>query len=637
MLKKKSCARWGLPPLAVALCAVACTAPALGQNAPGTPAATGPASQPAGSPMPLATHAKPAPRHVKISDKPPTAPNAVVNLVNLLVKQGVIKPNQAQALIKEAEDEAYIEQQASKDATTKADQADKAASDAAAAANPPGTKHVTYVPEYVKQQLAEQVKAEVMARAEKENWASPGLYPEWASRIHFYGDVRARYQANIFPSGNDKIGAVNFNAINTGSPYDTSEANTYYPPTYDVGENRNEFAMRARLGMEADLNAGFTAGMRIATGNDDSPVSTNQTMGGNGSFPGGNFAKYEAWLDRAYLRNEQGNKDSNISISIGRFDNPFWSPTDLIWYSELGFDGVALQAQHAVSSTLTPFVDVGAFPIFNTNLNASINLGESADGGPVDLPSEDKYLFAGQVGLRAQVDPQIAARVAVAFYDFDNVRGELSSPCTVDSSSDVCDTDNLRPSFAQKGNTYMPLRDIIPDTTNDLGAADQYQYFGLASAFRPLDVSGQLDFSHFNPVHVVLDADYVWNTAFDRNAVAAVAVNNLSGTTTGALGAFDGGAMGWMVRLTVGDPKIQHFGDWSVNAAYKYLESDATIDAFTDPDFGLGGTNLKGYILGANFGLSENVWATLRWLSANNIGGTPYAVDVVQADLNARF
>ncbi|MDI4239613.1 putative porin, partial [Bradyrhizobium sp. Arg237L] len=65
--------------------------------------------------------------------------------------------------------------------------------------------------------------------------------------------------------------------------------------------------------------------------------------------------------------------------------------------------------------------------------------------------------------------------------------------------------------------------------------------------------------------------------------------------------------------------------------------SDATLDAFADSDFGLGGTNLKGYFLGANVGLSENVWASMRWLSANNIAGSPYAVDVLLVDLNAKF
>src|SRR5882724_4976351 len=77
-----------------------------------------------------------------VSRLKPTSPNATVNLVNLLVKQGVLKDDQAKALIKQAEDEAYVSRQAAKDATAKADDAAKAASAAATAANPPGTKHV---------------------------------------------------------------------------------------------------------------------------------------------------------------------------------------------------------------------------------------------------------------------------------------------------------------------------------------------------------------------------------------------------------------------------------------------------------------------------------------------------------------
>jgi hypothetical protein len=61
------------------------------------------------------------------------------------------------------------------------------------------------------------------------------------------------------------------------------------------------------------------------------------------------------------------------------------------------------------------------------------------------------------------------------------------------------------------------------------------------------------------------------------------------------------------------------------------------IDAFADSDFGLGGTNLKGYFIGANFALGPNVWASARWMSANQITGAPYAVDIIQVDLNAKF
>jgi len=609
-------ADWRVIPFALSLCALACASPAAGQTA-----------QPADAP------AKRADTKPKVSNMRPTSPNATVNLVNLLVQQGILKEEQAQALIKQAEDEAYVQRQAAKDASTKADDAAKAASAAASAAQPPGTRHVTYVPEIVKQQLREEIKQEVMAKAEKENWASPGAYPEWAQRIHFYGDVRVRYQGSYFPAGNDQLDAVNFNAINTGSPYDVSRSNTTPPPTYNATQNRDQFRLRARLGMDADLSNGFTAGLRIATGDTNSPVSTNQTFGNNG----GNFSKYSIWLDRGYLNySTWGNE---LSVSGGRFDNPFWSPTDLVWYRELGFDGFAIQAKHQVYEGFTPFAVIGAFPIFNTDFNAGLNLFTTAGVNevPVKLVSHDKWLIGGQAGFEERFNGNYGLRVAAAYYDFTGVQGQLSSPCTVTSASDSCDSDYERPLFAQKGNSYLALRNIIFNPAAP--GLNQFQYFGLASEFRPVVASAQLDIGEFHPYHIILDGEYVVNTAFNRAWMEANAVNNRGPSPDGGVtpGAFNGGNQGWLARITVGNPEIRHLWDWNVHAGYKYLQSDATIDAFVDSDFGLGGTNLKGYFLGGNLGLSENVWGSLRWMSANNIGGVPYAVDVLLVDVNAKF
>jgi hypothetical protein len=77
--------------------------------------------------------------------------------------------------------------------------------------------------------------------------------------------------------------------------------------------------------------------------------------------------------------------------------------------------------------------------------------------------------------------------------------------------------------------------------------------------------------------------------------------------------------------------------DWQVSVAYRYLEADAVLDAFTDSDFHLGGTNNKGFILGAQYGLSKNTWLSARWLSSNEIRGLPLSIDVFQLYFNAKF
>lgn len=563
------------------------------------------------------------PKKPTVSRKRAVSPNVTINLVNILVQQHVLTEEQAKALIKQAEDEAYVARESAKEAKSKADEASKTATAAAAAASPPGTKRVTYVPEIVKKQLRDEIRQEVMAQAKDEGWASPGAYPEWASRVRVSGDFRARYQGNFFPPGNDTSGnLINFNAINTGSPFDPTSGT--FPPSYDADQTRNRFIFLARLGVDADLSYGFTSGIKIATGQDNSPVSPNQTLGASG----GNFSNYGIWLDRAYLRYQP---IQPLALEIGRFDNPFFTPTDLVWYSGLGFDGVALQANYEVVPGFAPFLVAGAFPIFNT----SFNFGTTTSGAK--FPSTDKYLYAAQGGFFSAPGQNIRINFGGGYYDFSDVQGQLSTPCLITSAADVCNTDQLRPSFAQKGNTYMALRNIIPIYNNNGTLGPQFQYYGLASAFRDIILNGQIDFAQFAPVHVLLEGEFVKNLAFNAATIEQVAVNNRTGTINGTVGSFAGGDKGYMARIVVGHTELKQAWDWNISFAYKYLQSDATVDAFVDPDFGVGGTNLKGYIVAGNLAFTPNLWLTARYLSANAIIGPPYRSDTVQIDLNAKF
>ncbi|MES1179741.1 MAG: putative porin, partial [Hyphomicrobium sp.] len=345
---------------------------------------------------------------------------------------------------------------------------------------------MTYIPPSVRAQIAEQVKTEVMAKARDESWAAPRSLPEWATRIRITGDVRVRGEGIYYPSGNDNTGAFpNFNAINTGNPIDISEsgnaANPY--PRYDTDQDRDRFRLRMRVGLDADLSDGFNAGVRLATGDTATPVSTNQTFGGSG----GDFSKYAVWLDRAFISYQP---DASLALNVGRFDNPYFSPTELVWDKDLGFDGVAIRAKHRLSSNVVPFAVAGAFPIFNSNLDFATNQDDK-------FKSDDKYLYGGQVGVAWTPDPDVGVRVAAAYFDFDNVKGEESSPCTVVNASTSCDTDLSRPSFAQRGNTYMPLRNIVSNAQNNFNKSLQYQYYGLASNFEDLVLTGQVDLAHF--------------------------------------------------------------------------------------------------------------------------------------------
>ena len=122
------------------------------------------------------------------------------------------------------------------------------------------------------------------------------------------------------------------------------------------------------------------------------------------------------------------------------------------------------------------------------------------------------------------------------------------------------------------------------------------------------------------------------NVAFNKSSVSQQAVNNL-----GANGSFDGGDSAWNIALQVGRPALEAFGDWQAGFGYRYVESDAVVDGFTDSDFAGGGTNVQGFTLGGKFALSNTVYCGLRWMSSNEISGPPLSSDILQLDLHAKF
>jgi hypothetical protein len=552
-------------------------------------------------------------------EKPTPSRNTVVNLLNLMVKRGLISKEDASGLISQAEQEAATAPGAPAPAA-----ASVAAADGSLAAD---TVRVTYVPDTVRQQMTDEIKQDVLTQARDERWANPRAYPDWLSRFSLFGDIRFRYQGDFFPSGNDTTGTlVNYNAINTGSPVNANANGNAVPlPSYNADQDRERLRLRARVGADLALDGGFSAGVRVGTGSDDSPGTENQTLGGaNGQ--GGYFGKYQIWLDRAFIKWDlDRGAPTNLSFTVGRFDNPFFS-TSMIWADDIAFDGVAVQGKYQVAEGLTPFFNGGAFPIYNT----AFNYGE----GGAKLDSYDKWLYGAQAGLEWKVNKDITVRAAAAFYDFENIEGELSTPITQDTfvadPGYVGDTDASRPSFAQNGNTYMPIRNIISDGT----ATPQYEYYGLATAFREMALTGQVDYRHFDPFDIKLTGEFVSNLAFDRSAISALAANNQN-----ADGVYDGGNLGWYIRMNFGAPALVQRWDWNIAATYRYVQSDATVDAFTDADFGgaLTGTNLKGYTLSASVALSQRVWTTLSWMSSDSIAGPLYREDLLQFDVNAKF
>ncbi|ROL83506.1 putative porin [Pseudomonas chlororaphis] len=538
----------------------------------------------------------------------PAAPseNATINLIRLLVQQGVLKQEQADGLIAQAEREAQQARQAN-------------TAVAAGPAATPGDVRVQYVPAIVRDQIRDQVKAEVMATAKQENWAQPNTFPDWVSRISFDGDIRLRDESRYY-SGSNSNEIVDFAKLNDKGPYDVNpNSSSNLPPLLNTREDReNLFRLRARLGMKAQVAEDWTAGIRIGTGSDNNPVSTTQTLGGG-------FGKKDIWLDQGYLT---WKATDALTLTGGRIANPFFS-TDLLYSNDLNFDGVAAIFNHKLNRDWGLFGTVGAFPVEYTNDTSTSNGFDKEE-------SDNKWLYGAQIGANWAINGNHRLKGALAYYRFDDIEGQRSGACEPWAGAPGCDSDGSRVAFMQKGNSVFLLRDITPNPLNPAATA-QPQFVGLASEFNLLDLNLVWEADLPENFKLRSQANYIHNLGYDegemRKRSEGQIVNNLDSN-----GELESGANAWMVQFTLGNSlELAKQGDWNLFAGYKYIQPDALPDGFNDSSFHLGGTNAKGYFLGGNYGLAKNVFATGRWLSSEAVYGAPFDIDVLQLEINTRF
>lgn len=509
------------------------------------------------------------------------------DLIQTLVQTGVITPEKGRELLRKAQDTA----------------------DGKAAAEPakkPAVR-VPYVPQVVKDQIRAEVKEEVVAQARAERWGVPNATAEWTDRIRIEGDVRVRYQRDRFDKGNPS--PVDFmlasGGLLTRAP-DFAAGTATSLATANTQDGRDRLRLRARLGIDAKVAPMTSAGLRLATGSATDRVSTNQTLGQD-------FNKYQFLLDRAFVRLDPADW---VSLSAGRIANP-WFSTDLVWGENLNFEGAAVTARMppAAWRSWQPFVTAGYFPI--------------REASP---PRGGRSLLGVQAGVQWEAGERTRVKFGVAQYAYRNIVGQTDPDYdAVNGAGRSYGQYEYGAGLRQRGNTLfltnnpLELPSLTPDKTR----------WGLASRFRPLAITAAAELSHFSPVILMLSGEYVKNLAFDREEIS----RRIGTPFT------DGRGTGFQLRSVIGSRELREARDWQLSFGYRWVGSDAVLDAFTDSDLGLGGTNLKGYTLGFGYGLDRNTSLGVRYLSARTIDSPTvqpsvkdrFGVDSLQVDLNVRF
>jgi hypothetical protein len=514
--------------------------------------------------------------------------NTVINLLQSLVQRGILTREQADALVKAAQE--------------------KAAADAAALAQQrkqqekeeENAVRVPYVPEIVKDEISKQVvqelgpsvKEQVVKEINSQGTLRSAL-PEWMQLLTWTGDVRVRGEADMLSNTNPSNAYLDFNQVNAAGGIDKAGESAFLNTTNSQIRPR----VRARFGFDADMGDGWTAAVRLATGSTGEIIATtNQTLGTYG-------AGYTTTLDQAFLRwtGRSSTGRQIFSVTGGRFEDP-WVSTDLVWYHDLTFEGLYDQYRVNFSSDNDHrrdfFITTAALPIESLSVFNS------------DPDAKQKWLLAGQLGLDFRTENDSHFQLAGAYYDYVHITG-------VRNAFENTLQNWTAPTFVQKGNTMFDISNTNDPTVN---------LFALAAQYRTVDLIGIADFRVSPRYSLILTLEALRNVGYNTAEVSA----NVGSYTAPR-------THGYRTDLSFGSSRFDYFGSWRASVGYRYLQRDAVLDAFNDEDFHLGGTDTKGYTLLFDFGFTRNVWLRAKYMSGSAIDGPPLNIDVGQLDVNTQF
>lgn len=318
----------------------------------------------------------------------------------------------------------------------------------------------------------------------------------------------------------------------------------------------NRFRFRARLGVLVTPTDEVQAGFRLATGNPNDPISTNQTFDRE-------FTRKPFNLDWAYLNIRPwkvfGWERPWFTLTGGKFAVPAFRTSELVWDNDLSPEG-GTEVFSLIESKegLWRSVKVNAFQWTVDQIRADA----------------DPWMWGGQAVADMAFGSTAMWTAALANYNYQGMNAVAKGP--------------LNPKSSSFNNALANSNDVI---TQPNGAITAYKY-----QFNILNVNSDLDFN--NPFGIGVPAGAFFDFAYNTEAA------------TRNLGVYVGAGIG-NARRDYYRNSLKNPGDWSMSATWVYVEKDAVLSIFSYSNFQyiqtnapprsnptlLGSTNVQGAIV----------------------------------------
>jgi Putative porin len=385
--------------------------------------------------------------------------------------------------------------------------------------------------------------------------------PKWLSFITPFGDLRTRYEGFY---------ANDLNA-------------------------RNRFRLRARLGLKVNPTPEIGAGFRLASGNADDPISTNQTFERT-------FTRKPLNLDQAYLTLTPGEtfglEPGRVGVTAGKFGVNAYRVSELLFDDDLSPEGAT-----------------ETFGLFNSPDGVLRSVKLNTFQWVVDEISSasDPWMIGGQV-VADTVLGDHGPNLTVAFADYHYEGLDDVARKFLERSSS-----NFNGQLA--GNNAF-TRDVDGKIT------------GFASGFNIINGGGELNFGDVLGVSAGLFGEAAYNTQAESSG---------TGFATGF--GFGKAGKDWYHN------GLKNVGDWAVAYTYQRVGQDAVPSLFSYSDIDYvqanatqkGSTNVSANIVRFDYVLLPNFQLTAKahFINALDRSESNAALDgnatLIRTQLDAMF
>ncbi len=465
--------------------------------------------------------------------------------------------------------------------------------------------------------LSDQEAEDIRADEAKDYATSPAAkftIGDYVSKITFYGDGRLRYD----------IDSLHRYADNNGG---TSAAGKF-PSTGSA----DRFRYRLRFGLDYNYSDNLKAGFELTSGTADD--TANQTLGGS-------FTDASINVGRIYL---QYTPVDWLTLTAGKFANPWYENTDLVWANDLNPEGAA-----EVFNWTIPLGGGSSAP-------ASTDSKDLKALAPISAPSESSL----SVGLTLLQYDYITANQNVPFggttattspfIQNDNNVGIIGTQIPVVWKINKNLTAKIAPGFTfYTGGGNTDFQGGVPVNYNNVsyGGGPAWVYGTENSSTDPVFLSpkeaddlnivsapGEIDFK-IGDIPIKVYEDFDWNVTGKQRVQNVFLQTGGTYTLTGSSGTSAsygwgsvptgglsnakvqsqntalGDNVAWAAGVQVGQNKKK--GDWSILGEFRQVGLGAVDSNINGTDFADSYSNAEGVKTSAVYNFTDFMTATVTF------------------------